>query len=71
VVYIDEAALNIGSSQNKATIVMKTTIPPALKNGAIIKNNIAKIIIPKNTLSAYKTALNWSAFGDLFEEVAN
>lgn len=71
VIYIDEAALNIGSSQNKATIVMKTTIPPALKNGAIIKNNIAKIIIPKNTLSAYKTALNWSAFGDLFEEVAN
>ena len=58
-----------GSSDNHATLVLKSTSPPSLVNSnSIDKNYVDQIVVPAGTLEAYRTATNWSAFADKMVE---
>lgn len=59
-------ALNIGSASAKATLTMKPATPPTIQANTI-GANVAKIIVPVNSLDAYKEAPNWSAHADIIE----
>ena len=63
---IGASALNIGSATGKATLTMKPATPPTIQPNTI-GANVAKIIVPVNSLDAYKTAPNWSAHADIIE----
>ena len=65
---IDNFALLIGSSTNKAVIRMKPTTPPQIKSSSFDKNNLEKIIVPKGTGATYKSATNWSALASYIQE---
>lgn len=65
---IDGYALQIGNSANKATITFLGTTPPTINSSTFEKNRIEKIIVPKGSLDAYKSATNWSKYADIMEE---
>ena len=65
---IGYGALQIGSSTSKATIIMKSTTTPSIQS-ATIGSNVEKIIVPKGTLEAYKSATNWSKLADKIVEI--
>lgn len=74
VMTISDYALGIGGDV-KATIRMLGKTPPTLSSMNVFwtGNNsstqfVEKIIIPKDTFSAYRSATNWSAFYDIMEE---
>ena len=59
----------IGKASNKATLTMLPTTPPSLTStNSIYISFIEKIIVPKGTLNAYKSATNWSTYADYIEE---
>jgi hypothetical protein len=63
-------SLQIGSSTNKATIRLKSNLPPQIATDTFTKSNINKIIIPKGSYNAYAGATNWVAYIDILEEAA-
>lgn len=51
------------------TYIILTTTPPTLQSISAFQNaKINKIIVPKGSGDAYKTATNWSAFANKIEE---
>jgi hypothetical protein len=67
---LGSCSLQIGSTTAKATIKLKSTLPPQIATDTFTKTNINKIIIPKGSYSAYAAATNWSALADKLEEAA-
>ena len=65
---IGSQALQIGSLTNKATITMMSTIPPTISTATFNKPYLNKIIVPKGTVNAYKSATNWSALASYIQE---
>ena len=65
---IDNFALRIGSSTNKAVITMKPTTPPQIASYSFNKDYLEKIIVPKGRGSTYKAATNWSALASYIQE---
>jgi hypothetical protein len=67
---INYESLACGTTTNKKTIKLLCENPPVLEStwclGGI--NTIEKIIIPKGTLDTYKSASNWTAYANKFEE---
>ena len=63
-------ALKIGSSGNKATIIMLPTTPPIIASNTFVADCLNKIIVPKGAGDTYKAATNWAAFADYIEEAA-
>lgn len=64
VLEIDTSALQIGSSENKATIRFEGTTPPSIQSSTFYASYLEKIEVPISALDTYKTATNWSAFAD-------
>lgn len=65
---LDQYALQIGSPDNKATIIMESSTPPSIYSSTFLTEKLEKIIVPQGSLSAYQTATNWSAWADYMEE---
>lgn len=65
---VENGALKIGSTENKATITFLGTTPPNIHSGAFDKSYIEKIIVPKGYGEVYKSATNFSNFADYIEE---
>ena len=54
---------------NLTTIIILATTPPSIYSTSIENNKaLTKIIVPKGSLDAYKSATNWSKFADYMEE---
>lgn len=47
---------------------MLSTTPPTIQSDTFYANYLNKIIVPKGTGDAYKSATNWSAYADYIEE---
>jgi hypothetical protein len=63
----------IGSSTNTelgGTYVILATTPPTIQSTTFQNAKINKIIVPKGTLDAYKSATNWSAYADKMVEAS-
>lgn len=65
---IEDAALQIGSSSNKATITMESETPCTITATSFTKSSLNKIYVPKGTSATYKSATNWSTFADYIYE---
>jgi hypothetical protein len=71
---IPETVKNIGNyalygNKLMKTVILKPTTPPTLGGTSVFStNNITEIIVPKGTLSAYKSATNWSAYASKIVE---
>lgn len=50
------------------TYTILATTPPTIQSSTFSNAKINKIIVPKGTLAAYKSATNWSAYADKIEE---
>ena len=66
---IPDRVTSIGNSafyncRNLTTIQIDGKTPPSLNNTNAIPSNIQKIIVPIESLEAYKTASNWSYYTD-------
>lgn len=61
-------SLQIGSTNNKATITMLPTTPPTIQSSTFDTSYLQKIIVPAGTGATYKAATNWSTFADYIEE---
>ena len=66
---IGSYALSLGDTGKKATITFLGTTPPTMTSdgfgGGYYRE---KIIVPKGSLDAYKSATNWSKYADKMEE---
>lgn len=63
----------ISSSTNTelgGTYVILATTPPTIQSTTFQVAKINKIIVPKGTLDAYKSATNWSAYADKMVEAS-
>jgi hypothetical protein len=66
---IDGYTLQIGSSSNKATIIMRGTTPPTIASNTFKTSNLNKIIVPVGCADVYKSATNWSSLASyIYEE---
>lgn len=65
---INSAALQIGTTEAKATITMLSTTPPTIATNTFKTARLEKIIVPKGTEATYKAATNWSALADYIQE---
>ena len=65
---INSAALQIGTTEAKATITMLSTTPPTIATNTFKTARLEKIIVPKGTGATYKAATNWSALADYIQE---
>lgn len=63
-------ALQIGRSNNKATITFLRTTPPTIQTTTFSLSTLEKIIVPAGSGEAYRTATNWANYADLIEEAA-
>lgn len=54
----------------KDTIKILATTPPTISSSTFTAAALDKIIVPKGTLAAYKSATNWSALADKMVEAA-
>lgn len=52
------------------TYTILATTPPTIQSSTFSNAKINKIIVPKGTLAAYKSATNWSKYADKIEEAA-
>ena len=52
----------------KDIIKILAITPPTIQSSTLTVEVVAKIIVPKGTLAAYKSATNWSALADKMEE---
>ena len=68
---IESRALQIGSSTNKAIIVMNSITPPTINLYTFDKSYLNKIYVPQGTRNTYITATNWSKFADYILERNN
>lgn len=60
-----------GTTTESGTIyTILATTPPTILSNTFSNAKINKIIVPKGTLDAYKSATNWSALADKIEEAA-
>ena len=50
------------------TYTILATTPPTIRSDTFGNAKINKIIVPKGTLAAYKSATNWAALADKMEE---
>lgn len=71
---IPDSVTSIGSfafqgCSGLTSMTILATTPPTLGGTNAISSATTKIYIPAGTLSAYKSATNWSNFADLFEEL--
>ena len=58
-----------GTKTESGTIyTILATTPPTIQSNTFGNAKINKIIVPKGTLAAYKSATNWSAYADKIEE---
>lgn len=60
-------SFGIGTSTNKATIVMKSSVPPTL-SGQYTTSGLNKIFVPLGTRETYISATNWSLLADYIVE---
>lgn len=67
---IDGAAFYDCSTNTElgGTYTILATIPPRIQSDTFDNAKINKIIVPKGTLDAYKSATNWAALADKIEE---
>lgn len=65
---INSAALQIGTTEAKATITMLSITPPTIATNTFETARLEKIIVPKGTGATYKAATNWSALADYIQE---
>lgn len=74
---IPDSVTSIGSSafvncstntELGGTYTILATTPPTIQSNTFSNAKINKIIVPKGTLAAYKSATNWSALADKIEE---
>lgn len=63
--------LYIGSSTNKATIIMNHTTPPTCGSGTFNTSYLDKIFVPLGTRETYIAATNWSRYADYIYEPNN
>ena len=54
-------ALRAGSSSNKTTFTIRATTPPTIQSNTFNSSYINKIYVPTASVSAYKSATNWSS----------
>lgn len=54
-------ALRAGSSSNKTTFTIRATTPPQIQSNTFNSSYINKIYVPTTSVSAYKSATNWSS----------
>ena len=65
----DNAFSSCGTATESGTTYMiLATTPPTIQSRTFSNAKINKIIVPKGTLDAYKSATNWSALADKIEE---
>ena len=58
-----------GTATESGTIyTILATTPPTIRLNTFDNAKINKIIVPKGTLAAYKSATNWAALADKMEE---
>lgn len=66
---IGSYALSLGDTDKKATITFLGTTPPTITSDGFGGGYyLEKIIVPKGSLDAYKSATNWSKYADIMEE---
>lgn len=65
---IGSQALFIGHPDRKATITFTDPTPPYIYPDTFNEGLLEKIIVPKGSAEAYKTADNWTGFADFIEE---
>jgi len=64
-------SLSISSAMNLRSIVVKATSPPTLGSSNVPVNPITCIYVPDASLTAYKTATNWSALADYIYPISD
>ena len=64
------ANYSFANCTNMTTVTIKATTPPTLSGTKAISSATTKIYIPKGTLSAYRSATNWSNFASKFVELS-
>lgn len=67
---IGDHAFQCGSATNKVTITMLGSTPPTIAATTMQYDNIASIVVPAGTSTAYTSAANWSNFAALITEAA-
>ena len=68
---IGRIALTIGSTINKATIIMKGLFPPKIQSDTFNASYLNKIYVPSASVTQYKNATNWANFADYIEADPN
>ena len=61
---ISATGLYIGSSTNKATITFESEIPCTIESSSFNASALEQIRVPIDSVDAYKSATNWSAYAD-------
>ena len=51
------------------SVTIKATTPPTLTSGAFNDTNNCPIYVPAESVDAYKTATNWSAYADRIQAI--
>ncbi|EOZ2853484.1 leucine-rich repeat protein [Listeria monocytogenes] len=68
VIQIGNWGVTIGSTTNKATIIMLGEVPPTLTLNLCETDKINQIIVPADCGNTYKSATNWSKYADIIVE---
>lgn len=58
------------ATESGTTYMVLATTPPTIQSTTFRQAKINKIIVPKGTLDAYKSATNWSAYADNMVEAS-
>ena len=56
------------ATESGTTYMILATTTPTIQSNTFSDAKINKIIVPKGTLAAYKSAANWSAYADKIVE---
>lgn len=64
-------ALAIGTSDNKATIILKNTVVPSIQSDTFDTTKLEKIIVPAGKKSDYIRNVTWAALEPFIEEAAS
>ena len=59
---IGGVAFQCGSITNKTVFIIRPTTPPTIESNSFAYSYIDKIIVPQESLAAYQSATNWSAY---------
>ena len=55
---------------NLFSVIINATRPPRIQSTTFKSTSLTKIIVPKGSGEAYKSATNWSAYADIIKEAA-